>query len=389
MKTLTVLLLLLASTVSAAEAKKMLLLNVSGGEMPGDASAQVALSEEHPQKPGGVTLKVTFAGSAFGQSKNRNWAGYRWMKFYAFNPGDKPVAAYLATRDKDTTGWETRGDIGCNIAPGANNVAIDLGALKRNQSPKPMDLSALTSWYIASEAKEPVFLGDLWLEGEGGAAPKAEGTAKTEGAPVRLEGTVQGKKIVLEGRIRLELDVVKIEGVAEGGAAETKPQPAAPTAPAAPAAQGGERKMLLDTNAGELTQDHSAPCALSVDHAKELGGKSMKVDFKAGTAFGVGYWGAVGPSNWEGYASFRCEAFNPTDQVLSLGLVIRDKKTGYENRADLSFRLTPGLNKVSVPIQALVSNAGAPLDRASISHWYIACDKDVSLYFANFRLEKE
>ena len=372
-------LLLLTSAVSAAEAKKMLLLNVSGGEMPGDASAQVALSEEHPEKPGGVTLKVTFAGSAFGQSKNRNWAGYRWMKFYAFNPGDKAVAAYLATRDKETTGWETRGDTSFTIAPGANNVAIDLGALKRNQSPKPMDLSSLTSWYFASEAKEPVFIGDLWLEGEGG-VPKAEG------APVRLEGTVQGKKIVLEGRIRLELDVVKIEGVAEGGAAETKPQT---TAPAEPAEKQADRLVLLDTNAGQLSQDHSAPCAISEDHAKELGGKSMKVDFKAGTAFGVGYWGAVGPSNWEGYGAFRCEAFNPTDQIIGLGLTVRDKKTGYENRADLSFRLTPGLNKVSVPIQALVSNAGAPLDKASITHWYIACDKDVTLYFANFRLEKE
>ncbi len=385
MKTLAVL-LLFASTVSAAEAKKMLLLNVSGGEMPGDASAQVALSEEHPQKPGGVTLKATFAGSAFGQSKNRDWTACRWMKFYAFNPGDKPVAAYLATRDKDTVGWETRGDVSFTIAPGANNVAIDLGALKRNQSPKPMDLSSLTCWYIASDAKEPVFFGDLWLEGEGGAAPKAEGTAKAEGTPVRLEGTLQGKKIVLEGRIRLELDVVKIEGVAEAEGGDAKPQPAAP---AEPAEKKPDRLMLLDTNAGQISQDHSAACSISEDHAKELGGKSMKVEFKAGTAFGVGYWGATGPSNWEGYGVFRFEAFNPSDQVLGLGLTIRDKKTGYENRADLSFRLTPGLNKVSVPIQALVSNAGAPLDRTAITHWYIGCEKDVSLYFANFRLEKE
>ena len=375
MKVLTAL-LLLATTVAGAEAKKMLLLNVGGGEMPGDAIAKVALSEEHPQKEGGVTLKATFAGASFGQSHKRDWSGYRFMKFYAFNAGDRPAGVYLATRDKDTTGWDTRGDLSFTLKPGANDVSIDLGTLKRNQNPKPMDLSSLTSWYFASDAKEPIYFGDIWLEGEGGAA-------QAEGAPVRLEGTAQGKKIILEGKIRLELDVVKIEGIAEAREGEPKPPPAAP------AAQGGERKMLLDTNAGELSQDHSAACALSEDHAKELGGKSMKVDFKGGQAFGVGYWGAGGPSNWEGYNAFRFEAFNPTDQVVPLGLAIRDKKTGYENRCDIALRLTPGLNKVTIPIHAPVSNAGAPLDKATIAHWYIACDKDVTLYFANFRLEKE
>jgi hypothetical protein len=373
-------LLLLVSGLALAEPKKMVLLDVQRGEMPPDAIATVALSQEHAQKADGVTLKATFDGGSFGQSnaKKKDWTGFRFVRLYAFNPQDKPLSLYFATRDKETVNWETRADIAFSLQPGANNVSLDLSTLKRNKSEKPVDMTSVNQWYIACEAKGSVlYFGDIALESE-------DEATKPEEPKLKLDATQQGKKIILEGKIRIELERLEIEGLAEAKGVEA-PKPT----PAAPPAKKGEKLVLLDPNAGQTSEDHSAEVALSDDHAKELGGKSLKAVFKGGQAFGVGYWGAAGPANWQGYAFLRFEAFNPSNEIVPLGLTIRDKKTGYENRADLSFRLAPGLNKTELRIDTLTSNAGNQLDKATITQWYIACESDATLYFANVRLEKE
>lgn len=372
--------ILLAAASVAAAGQRMVLLDVARGEMPPDALAKVALSEEHPEKEGGVSLKVTFDGS-FGTSnaRKKDWTGFRYVKFYAFNPQDKPLPCYFAIRDKHTVGWDTRADIPFTLQPGANNVLLDLATLKRNRSDLPIDMTAMNQWYIASETKGAVaYFGTIALESDLG-EPK-EPKSAPEGKTV-LEAQVAGKKLVLEGRIRIELDKVEIEG---------QPNLAPTQAPALkPPEKRAERLVLLDANAGQPPSDHTAEVAISEDHAKELGGKSVKVVFKGGQAFGVGYWGAAGPANWQPYGVMRFEAFNPSKDIVALTLSIRDQKPGYENRCDIPFRLTPGLNKVEIPIQTLTSNAGNQLNKAGITHWYIASEADATLYFANFRLEKE
>ncbi len=379
MKSLAI--LLMAASVAAA-GQRMVLLDIARGEMPPDALAKAALSEEHAEKEGGVSLKVTFEGS-FGtsNSKKKDWTGFRFVKFQAFNPQDKPVELYLAARDKNTTGWETRADIPFTLQPGANSVSLDLTTLKRNKSDLPVDLASMNQWYIACESKGVVvYFGTIGLESGGDAAAPKEAKPAIDGK-TSFEAQVAGKRIVLEGRIRIELDKVQIEGQAGGAPAEA-PAPK-------PAEKKAERLVILDANAGQPPTDHTAEVAISDDHAKELGGKSVKVVCKGSQTFGVGYWGAVGPSNWQPYGVIRFEAFNPSKEIVAFGLSIRDQKAGYENRCDIPFRLTPGLNKVEIPIQTLTSNAGNQLNKATITHWYIASEGDATLYFANMRLEQE
>ncbi len=374
--------ILLMTASLAAAGQRMVLLDIARGEMPPDALAKAALSEEHPEKEGGVSLKVTFPGS-FGTSNSRkkDWTGFRFVKFHAFNPQDKPVELYLMTRDKHTVDWNTRADIPFTLQPGANNVVLDLATLKRNRSDLPVDMTSMNQWYIASETKGIVaYFGSIALEGEGDAAAPTEAKPAIEGK-TSFEAQVAGKKIVLEGRIRIELDKVQVEGQA-GVAPAQAPAPK-------PAEKKAERLVLLDANTGQPPSDHTAEVAISDDHAKELGGKSVKVVFKGGQAFGVGYWGAAGPANWQPYGLLRFEAFNPSKDIIALCLSIRDQKAGYENRCDIPFRLTPGLNKTELPIQTLTSNAGNQLNKAAITHWYIASEGDATLYFANIRLEKE
>jgi hypothetical protein len=150
----------------------------------------------------------------------------------------------------------------------------------------------------------------------------------------------------------------------------------------------------VDLASGQLPFETAEGCTASIsqDHAAELGGKSVKVVFaKKETALSLGYWGA-GPqpgSDWSAHSVFRFEAFSTADKLLGGYLAVRDREAGYEARADMPFKLQPGLNKVEFPISTIVRNNGKLLDKAHITQWYLACDQEATIYFANFRLEKE
>jgi len=390
-----VVLSLLTSGWGAAQGQKVLLLNVQKGELPNDASAQVALTTEFPEKQGGVSLKVAFGKGAFGQynPKLKDWTGLRYLRLFAHNPQDKPVALYLAVRDKDTANYDTRADLSFTLQPGLNNVSLDLSTLKRNNDPKPLDLASIRQWFIAAQAEAPdqvLYFGDIVLESEAGGAQPAAAGAEAPPATAPAEATQALKRIILEGRIRIEIDSVTIQDLVAAGLAPGGP--AATPGPAATASSpGGPQKLvLLDTFSGQVPNDGPARFSLSEDHAQELGGKSVKVTYTSKEeAFGMGAWSAgtrfVG--NWEGYNVLRFEAFNATDKLLGCYLGIRDQNPGYENRADLPFRLAPGLNKVELAIGAIVTNAGKQLDKTDIRHWFIPCDQEATVYFANFRLE--
>lgn len=382
---LVLLFFLLMPGLGLAQAPKAVLINVQKGELPNDASAPVALATEFPEKKDGVSLKATFGKGSFGQynPKLKDWTGFRYIRFFAHNPQAEAMKLYVAIRDKDTTNYDTRADLVFALQPGANNIQLDLAALKRNASPQPMDMTSIRQWFIAKDGEGPdqvVYFGDIVLEAEARAAQAAP-TPQVPG------GTAPApKKLILEGKVRIEVDNVTVQDLAAVGLAPGG-QAAAP-----PPAAGPQKVMILDTFAGQLPNDNTADVTLSDDHVKELGGKSLKVVYaKKETAFGMGAWGAGHQlvTNWEGYNVLRFEAFNATEKMLGCYLALRDKNPGYENRADLPFRLTPGQNKVELQIGALVTNAGKQLEKRDIHHWFIPCDQEATVYFANFRLEKE
>jgi len=394
----TTVLVLLASGLLLGQTQKATLLNVQNGEMPSDASAKVALVAEHGRNADDIMLKVTYAGGgAFGQyqPKKKDWTGYRYMKFYAFNPQKEPLALYLAVRDREQpSDWANRADIPFSLAAGPNDIVLDLSQLKRNQSPKKFDPSLITQWFIAGPEKgEIVYFGDIRLESDGTPeVKKPEESKAAEGAKIRLEGDIHGKKLILEGKVRLELDVVSVDDKSDEKKTSEAPQPGKTSAPAAAPTEGKPAAVpLIDLNTGELSNDHNSQVSLSDEYSKELGGKTMKVVFKKGQMFGFGYWSAATAprGNWDGYHKFCLDAFNPGKDIAPCYLAIRDKNPGYENRADMNFVLAPGLNKISLDIATIFNNAGKQLDKKNVTHWFIVCDQDATLYFANIRLEKE
>ena len=374
------------SGCSVAQPAKAIVLNVQDGELPNDASVPVALTTDFPEKPDGVSLKVTFGEGAFGQYNPRlkDWTGLPNFRFFAHNAGDKPLEMYLAIRDKSTVDYATRADFPFTLQPGANKVSIDLSRVKRNQSATQFDFSTMTSWYIAKTSEGDgyvVYFGDINLEGAGAPA-EAPGTPGTVAA-----ATPGGETIVLEGKIRIEVDRVTFQKLmAAGGGAAAAPTTAA--APAATAIQALPLANLSEPLPFEAVE--GAVLSLSDDHAAELGGKALKVEFvKPESVLSMGYWGAgEHPTNWTGYNALRFEAFNAGDKLVNCYLAIRDQTGGYEARGDMTFKLEPGLNKVDLPISTIATNAGKQLDKAHVTQWYIAVDQATTVYFANFRVEK-
>lgn len=367
--------------------QKAYLLNVQKGELPNDASAQVALTTDNPEQPDGITLKVTYGKGAFGQYNPRlkDWSSFQTMRFYVFNPAQQPVSLYLALRDKDTVDYNTRSDIPFTVQPGRNNISLPIrGAVRINGA--AFDLSSIRQWFISRSAEGPdqdLYFGDIVLEGApttapGPAAPSALPAPAPPSAPA-AHGT-----IVLEGRVRIEIDTVTLQNLVAAAQAG---------APSAPQPTPAPRAYVLNLAAGQLPSDNSpdVTVALSDQHAAELGGKTLRVQWaRKETSFGMGAWGAGAvPFNWTGFDVLRFEAFNPSDRVLGCYMAVRDRKTGYENRADMPFRLSPGLNKIELPIGVIATNAGGTIDKANITQWYICCDQPAEVYFSSLRLENE
>lgn len=391
----TVLLALLCGPLMAQPARAILL-NVQKGDLPNDATVPVALTTDFPEVPDGVSLKATFGDGALGQYNPRlkDWTGFVAVEFFAHNASDAPLDMYFALRDKDTVDYNTRADIPFRLQPGPNSVALDLTRLRRIADPRPMDLSSIRQWYIARAAQGPeavVYFGDIVLEGPATPTTAPATPVPAEGAPAAGSG---GARIVIEGKIRIELDEVTFQRLLAGATITTSPaQPAAVApAPAISVAPQGKRMLLVDPAAGIPPFEGVAGVTFEVsdDYAAELGGKSIKVTYTGPeSALSMGYWGLGAPpgSNWTGYDTLRFEAYNPTNNILSLYLAVRDQQPGYENRADLPFKLTPGLNRVELPISTIVTNAGKQLDKAHITQWFIPCDQAAVVYFANIRLE--
>ena len=396
-------LILVVCLLPLAYGQRAMLVNVQKGEMPNDATATMALATDNPEKPGGVSLKVTFGAGAFGQynPKLKDWTGFTTMKFFAFNAENKPLDMYLAIRDKQSTDYGTRIDAPFNLKPGANKVSIDLTNLRRTMSAVPVNLTGISQWFIGKGTEGAggvVYFGDIVLEGAGGggAAPAAAPVA-VAAFPAAAAGAPG--KVVVSGTFKIEIDNVTFQamvaaGMLGGAAAPAAPVAVAPVAPVAvaPAFTAGPGKILLmDTAGGELPNDSSLKMSITDEHAAELGGKNLKITYEADKGWGQGAWGAGAtmPTDWRPYNFFRFEAFNPTDKILACYIGMRDNKTGYENRADIPFRLMPGLNKVELPIGAIATNGGGQLDKGKLQQWFMPCDQAVTVYFNNFRLEKE
>ena len=190
-------LLLAASSFPAdAQAEKVILLNVSKGQLPPDTGMDDKTKAEIVEdfkELGGKALKVPFAaGDSFGSrvSVNKDWKRFARFRFDAFNPSKDQVSLELTVAHSRSTSLQTRVVMPIKLKPGKNEVAIGIDEMTNVNGSAP-NLASVTRWYLSdSGSKAPtVYFTDIWLEGAEAAA-----TAPLPGGPQPLVGYhIKGK----------------------------------------------------------------------------------------------------------------------------------------------------------------------------------------------------
>jgi hypothetical protein len=174
----------IASTRGQAPAEKVVLLNVTRGQLPSDTGMD---DKTHPEivenfpDLGGKALKVPFAaGDSFGGrvGSSKNWKRFAFLHFHAVNPAPNPVALELTLVHNRSTSYQTRVVMPIKLKPGKNEVKVGIDEMVNVNGSAP-DLTNVTRWYILDvDHKSPtIYFGDITLEGGEPAAPAAPGPA--------------------------------------------------------------------------------------------------------------------------------------------------------------------------------------------------------------------
>ena len=373
---------LLAGTASAGRA---MLLNVRGGQMPGDTNEDPQVSLEEKAELGGNALKVVFAqGSSFGDTRPKvtNWTGFKAIRFDALNPSQEVLSATLTLKHKGTTSFPTRVDVPLMLKPGKNAFEFALADLANVDGSRP-DLSFVKHWYVSCDtAGATAWFGDFTLEGAGAAAA-APAAAPAAGAPsvapprvIRVTGKI--------GDMAVDLTITGLDIgglIAAGGTAPAQPPAGAP----APAPAAGAKATLLAISKGSMPNDTNEDPQVALDDKPELGGVCLKVTFTKGSSFGMS---RAGLKDWRGYATLRFTAFNPANAPLTVSFTIKHGGSkSFGTRVDKEIVLAPGKNEISIPIGGAANNDGSAADLASVRQWYIACEAEATVFFGDFVLE--
>ena len=154
---------------SQEKSAKVYLLNVAGGQLPGDTGTEATTFavEDHPQL--GKVLKVTLANS-IGERVTRvkDWTPYAVLAFNVFNAEKANVNVGFNVRHAKTKNYATRIDVPIALKPGKNEVRLGVAGLM-NSNGSAADLANVVNWYFAIDGKPAtLFFSDLWFETGGG-----------------------------------------------------------------------------------------------------------------------------------------------------------------------------------------------------------------------------
>ena len=150
------------------------------------------------------------------------------------------------------------------------------------------------------------------------------------------------------------------------------------------------KTKLLDTKGGE-DEDTKVVVSLS-DEYKPGDKKRCKAVFKAEDEGGVGIRFSK-PSNWKDYNILRVEMFNPTEEPMSISVMIADEeskaKWAYNNHFTKGQTLKPGDNVIEIDIEGLTAHRERAMDLSKIMHliFYYGIPKtDVIVYIGDIKL---
>jgi hypothetical protein len=156
---------------------------------------------------------------------------------------------------------------------------------------------------------------------------------------------------------------------------------------AAGSPEGPAEALLMDFAVERPGASTGTVVEVTDEHA--TAGKAVKVTFPA-DAFGwIDCW-TPKLRDWSGCEFLAVDVFNPTQDAVSLGVVIRDAAgTGaYDDRFNGTVQLGPGANAVSIPLATMASPGGRRrLELSAVKSWGFSAEKKTVLYFSHLRLE--
>ena len=148
------------------------------------------------------------------------------------------------------------------------------------------------------------------------------------------------------------------------------------------------QEALLNVGQGQIPNDTGSDglTTMTIEESKELGGKALKVVFAKGDSFGDRQ---ARVKNWKQFVSLQFNAFNPSQQKVSLTLTVKHKRTtSFQTRVDFPVALNPGKNEVKIGIDELLNVNGSAPDLSAVGKWYFACEETATptVYFGDIWL---
>jgi hypothetical protein len=129
---------------------------------------------------------------------------------------------------------------------------------------------------------------------------------------------------------------------------------------------------------------------LSDEHATH-GSKSLKLELYPSEYPGLAPM--IRNNNWEGYKSLGFDIFNPGEKEIQIAVRLDDREEApeYKDRYNHSFVLAPGVNRINIPLDALItSGTDRSLDLKKIYSlvvFMVNPTEKVTLYVDYVRLE--
>ena len=159
--------------------------------------------------------------------------------------------------------------------------------------------------------------------------------------------------------------------------------------------ESGKELILFDFESDKELDQLYWSChtlyALSSDHATH-GSKSLKLEIYPSDYPGLTPMLAV--KDWHGYEEFSLDVFNPSGKKMRVEVRIDDRQNfpDYNDRYNKSFVVKPGKNRISIPLETLVtSGTNRQLDLTHIDRLFIFMgrpEKQITLYIDSIKVSR-
>ncbi|MFO0810604.1 MAG: right-handed parallel beta-helix repeat-containing protein [Gemmataceae bacterium] len=160
---------------------KAYLLRGTAGELPSEAGDDgTKMTKVTSQEFGGTAVQIELIDT-FGQKRAtvEDWTPYHTLRLDIVSKGAKDLQVEFNLFHSGTQAFATRVVAPFVLKPGKNEVRIAVKDLK-NTNGSPAKLAEVRRWYVASQTRATLLVGDIYLEGKASVA--AAGAIKIDAA---------------------------------------------------------------------------------------------------------------------------------------------------------------------------------------------------------------